>query len=128
MAWFDSAPEEKKRMRNQRKDASVLKQMEANSASVEPNEQVWDLDGELQRTRDVYATPSVTGSPVSLAREAQTVLFTDKLVSRSRSMVMLMSSGSESPEKRRTPLGAASLRLSRRPRRGRSAMDRLPKL
>jgi hypothetical protein len=65
MAWFDSAPEDKKRMRNQRKDASVLKHMEATSARIRPTEQVWDLDGELQRTRDVYATPSLLGSPVS---------------------------------------------------------------
>jgi hypothetical protein len=64
MAWFDSAPEDKKRMRNQRKDVSVLRQMEATSASIQPTEQVWDLDGVFQRTRDVYATPSVTGSPV----------------------------------------------------------------
>lgn len=67
MDCFDSAPEEKKRMRNQRKDLSVLKQMEETSASIEPTEQVWDFDGELQRTRDIYASPSIEGSPVRIS-------------------------------------------------------------
>lgn len=64
MRMFDSADETQRRMRNQRKDVSVLKQMEQTSSSIEPNEVVWTEDGELQRVRDIYATPSIDGSPV----------------------------------------------------------------
>lgn len=65
MGLFDSADDIQKRMRNQRKDDSVLKQMEETSSGIVPNEFVWAEDGEFQRIRDIYATPSVEGSPVS---------------------------------------------------------------
>jgi hypothetical protein len=64
MGLFDSADEVQKRMRNQRKADSVLKQMEEASSGIEPNEFVWAENGELQRMRDIYATPSIEGSPV----------------------------------------------------------------
>jgi len=64
MGLFDSADETQRRMRNQRKDDSVLKQMEQSSAVIEPNEFVWNEDGEFQRVRDIYASPSIEGSPV----------------------------------------------------------------
>ncbi|KAK3300834.1 uncharacterized protein B0H64DRAFT_24680 [Chaetomium fimeti] len=63
MGLFDSADEIQKRMRNQRKDDSVLKQMEETSSGIVPNEFVWAEDGEFQRIRDIYATPSIEGSP-----------------------------------------------------------------
>ncbi|KAK4140309.1 uncharacterized protein C8A04DRAFT_15068 [Dichotomopilus funicola] len=63
MGLFDSADDIQKRMRNQRKDDSVLKQMEETSSGIVPNEFVWAEDGEFQRVRDIYATPSVEGSP-----------------------------------------------------------------
>jgi len=66
MGLFDSADELQRRMRNQRKDDSVLKHMEETSSGIEPNEFVWAEDGEFQRIRDIYATPSIDGSPVSL--------------------------------------------------------------
>ncbi len=62
---FDSANEQQKRKRNQRKDRSVLTQMEQTSSGIEPTEFIWNDLGEFQRTRDIYATPSVEGSPVS---------------------------------------------------------------
>jgi len=65
MGLFDAATAEQRRMRNQRKDGSVLEQMKIASASVVPNELVWTEDIEFQRVRDIYATPSVEGSPVS---------------------------------------------------------------
>jgi hypothetical protein len=65
MGLFDSADEIQKRMRNQRKHDSVLKQMEVTSSGIEPNEFVWAEDGEFQRIRDIYASPSIEGSPVS---------------------------------------------------------------
>jgi len=64
MGLFDSASELQKRRRNQRKDESVLKNMKETSAIIKPDECVWDEDGDLQRVRDIYATPSVEGSPV----------------------------------------------------------------
>lgn len=64
MGLFDSASELQKRRRNQRKDESVLKNMKETSAIIKPDECIWDEDGDLQRIRDIYATPSVEGSPV----------------------------------------------------------------
>ncbi|KAK4034809.1 hypothetical protein C8A01DRAFT_18455 [Parachaetomium inaequale] len=63
MGLFDSADEIQKRMRNQRKDDSVLKQMEETSSGIVPNEFVWEENGEFQRIRDIYASPSIEGSP-----------------------------------------------------------------
>ncbi|KAL2016524.1 hypothetical protein VTK56DRAFT_3418 [Thermocarpiscus australiensis] len=63
MGLFDSADETQRRMRNQRKDDSVLKQMEQASSGIEPTEIVWTEDIEFQRLRDIYATPSIEGSP-----------------------------------------------------------------
>jgi hypothetical protein len=65
MGLFDSADEIQKRMRNQRKHDSVLKQMKVTSSGIEPNEFVWAEGGEFQRIRDIYASPSIEGSPVS---------------------------------------------------------------
>ena len=64
MGLFDAASEQARRRRNQRKDESVLKQMEQTSADIEPTEYIWTEDGRFERTRDIYATPSVDGSPV----------------------------------------------------------------
>ena len=64
MSVFDSATQDQKRKRNQRKDESVLRLMEQTAAEVEPTEAVWSEHGELQRIRDIYATPSLEGSPV----------------------------------------------------------------
>ncbi|KAK0630053.1 hypothetical protein B0T17DRAFT_635673 [Bombardia bombarda] len=63
MGIFDSASELQKRRRNQRKDESVLRQMQVTSFGIEPNEVVWNEVGEYQRTRDIYASPSVEGTP-----------------------------------------------------------------
>ena len=65
MNMFDAANEEKKRMRNQRKDKSVIDRMEAFSATISRDEFVYNLDLNLERIRDVYSSPSVASSPVS---------------------------------------------------------------
>lgn len=75
MGLFDSADEVQKRMRNQRKDDSVLKQMEETSSGIEPTEFVWTEDGEFQRMRDIYASPSIEGSPVCHPQERVGVFF-----------------------------------------------------
>lgn len=64
MGLFDSADETQKRMRNQRKDDSVLKHMEETSSGIVANEFVWEENGDFQRVRDIYASPSIEGSPV----------------------------------------------------------------
>ncbi|KAK0733945.1 hypothetical protein B0T26DRAFT_736747 [Lasiosphaeria miniovina] len=63
MGLFDSASDLQKRKRNQRKDESVLKKMEQSSSGIEPTEFVWTEGGVFQRTRDIYASPSIEGSP-----------------------------------------------------------------
>lgn len=66
MRIFDAATTEMRRMRNQKKDQSVLANMVMTSKSVEQIECVWD-EGmmKIDRTRNVYDSPSVDGSPVS---------------------------------------------------------------
>lgn len=64
MGLFDAADDAQKRKRNQRKDDSIVRQMEETSSGIEPTECVWTEIGEFQRSRNIYATPSVEGSPV----------------------------------------------------------------
>jgi hypothetical protein len=64
MGLFDAASEQARRRRNQRKDESVLRLMKQTSAVIEPTEYIWTEDGTFERTRDIYATPSIEGSPV----------------------------------------------------------------
>jgi hypothetical protein len=68
MSLFDSATPDQKRKRNQRKDVKVVRNMELVAAGVEPIECIWSEDISLQRTRDIYATPSPVGSPVCAFR------------------------------------------------------------
>ncbi len=63
MALFDSATPEQKRKRNQRKDNSVLEQMIITSQAVTATECIWSPEWGLQRARDIYASPSIEGSP-----------------------------------------------------------------
>lgn len=58
MDIFDSASEDMKRKRNQRKDHSVLQKMRHDSISVEPLESVWNKDLDLERRRSVYDSPT----------------------------------------------------------------------
>lgn len=64
MDIFDSATPEMKRMRNQRKDVAVLNQMKATSAEVVPDEIVYNMDGSISHTRDIFGPPSCETSPV----------------------------------------------------------------
>lgn len=59
MGLFDSANEQQKRKRNQRKDESVLKMMEEASTTIEQKEIIYSEDWKFQRERDVYASPSI---------------------------------------------------------------------
>ena len=67
MGIWDAASPSQQRKRNQKKDSSVLEGMIRTSQTVTRDYYVWNLnDGSLrlERTRDIYATPSVDGSPV----------------------------------------------------------------
>ncbi|KAK7714152.1 hypothetical protein SLS64_004250 [Diaporthe eres] len=66
MGLFDAATPLQKRKRNQKKHASVVRNMEITSASIGPEEEVWDITmSEVTRTRNVYDSPSIDGSPDS---------------------------------------------------------------
>ena len=65
MDLFDSATPEMKRIRNQRKDVSVLEQMKETSMAVKPTEYVYNLDGDFQKIRDIFGPLSCETSPVS---------------------------------------------------------------
>ena len=67
MDLFDSATPEMKRLRNQRKDSSVLAQMQIMSAQITPTEVVYNLNGEFQKSRDIFGPLSpCEPSPVSI--------------------------------------------------------------
>ena len=66
MDLFDSATPQMKRMRNQRKDTSVLEQMMATSADVTADEIVYNLDGTVSHIRDIFGPLSCETSPVSV--------------------------------------------------------------
>ena len=66
MDLFDSATPEMKRMRNQRKDGSILEQMMATSEEVEPNEISYNADGGFRACRNIFGPPSAETSPVRL--------------------------------------------------------------
>ena len=53
MAIFDSASPDAKRKRNQKKDGSILEQMEHNAAIVEPIELIFTPHGELKKMRTI---------------------------------------------------------------------------
>ncbi|KAF2212629.1 hypothetical protein CERZMDRAFT_97126 [Cercospora zeae-maydis SCOH1-5] len=57
MDIFDSATPDMKRRRNQKKDARVLKALQATSEIVEPTECVYDTTGELRREREITGLP-----------------------------------------------------------------------
>lgn len=66
MHIFDAATPDGKRMRNQRKDARVLKEMLLDSLSVEPAEISYNRNGEFRASRDIYGPLSTESSPVSV--------------------------------------------------------------
>ena len=61
MDLFDSASPTAKRKRNQKKDGSILEQMRANSAIVEPTELIFWAGGDLKMKRQI--TGQVESSP-----------------------------------------------------------------
>ncbi len=62
MSLFDSASIEAQRRRNQKKDASILEQLEQNSFSVQQIEHIYWADGSLKQQRLI--TGNVESSPV----------------------------------------------------------------
>jgi hypothetical protein len=55
MDIFDSAPPEMKRKRNQKKDGSVVAQMQLNSTLVEPTELIFWAGGDFKKERRIYS-------------------------------------------------------------------------
>jgi len=62
MSLFDSASIQAQRLRNQKKDGSILQQMEQDSAAVEPMEHIYWPEGTLKKKRLI--TGNVESSPV----------------------------------------------------------------
>lgn len=66
MNIFDAATPDQRRMRNQKKHESVLRNMTRDSKLIGQTEYVWDDQfRSVTRTRNVYDSPSVDGSPVN---------------------------------------------------------------
>ncbi|KAF7896629.1 uncharacterized protein EAF01_009032 [Botrytis porri] len=64
MDLFDSATAEMKRMRNQRKDGSILELMMAASAEVQPTEVSYHPDGAFRTSRHIFGPLSTETSPI----------------------------------------------------------------
>ncbi|KAL8341517.1 hypothetical protein RB598_003444 [Gaeumannomyces tritici] len=69
MAGFDAATPEQRRKRNQKKPKSVVQNMRITSESIEPVECIWKDMFTIERSRDIYASPTPEGSPVSKKAE-----------------------------------------------------------
>ena len=63
MSLFDSATPTARRKRNQKKDASILEQLECNSMDVEPTEMVWFADGILKKQKRISGMVDSSSSP-----------------------------------------------------------------
>jgi hypothetical protein len=74
MDLFDSATPEMKRMRNQKKDGTVLEQMLATSMGVEPAEISYHPNGEFRASRDIFGPLSTENSPVFTALPLEVLL------------------------------------------------------
>lgn len=57
MSMFDSATQEMRRKRNQKKAISVLRALQATSEVVEPTECVFDAEGVLRKEREITGNP-----------------------------------------------------------------------
>ncbi|QDS72783.1 hypothetical protein FKW77_005433 [Venturia effusa] len=63
MDIFDSATPSARRRRNQKKDASILEQLEASSLEVQPTEAIWLPDGGLKKERVITGDVASSSSP-----------------------------------------------------------------
>lgn len=64
MDIFDSATPEMRRKRNQKKDVSVVEQLELNSQEVEPTELIFTPQGSFKRQRRISSSNTDESSPV----------------------------------------------------------------
>lgn len=62
MDLFDTATTEMKRLRNQKKDGTILQRMEMSSSVVEPTELIFGANGEFRRARDIFDDSEDSGS------------------------------------------------------------------
>lgn len=63
MSIFDSATPSSRRRRNQKKDNSILEQLEANSLDVEPTEMVWTPEGSFKKQKPITGMVDSSSSP-----------------------------------------------------------------
>ncbi|KAF2206075.1 hypothetical protein GQ43DRAFT_2754 [Delitschia confertaspora ATCC 74209] len=66
MDIFDSATPEMKRKRNQKKDISVVEQLELNSQEVEPTELIFTPQGSFKKQRRISSSNYDESSPIKL--------------------------------------------------------------
>ena len=64
MDLFDSATPEMKRMRNQKKDGTILEGLLATARDTEPAEVSYHPNGDLRASRDIFGPLSTENSPV----------------------------------------------------------------
>lgn len=88
MDIFDAATEQMRRKRNQKKDRSVLKQMEKLSEMVEPTEHIFSPGGALRKQRYIYSLPE-DNTPL----KGETPIFKRRISRRKRVSSPMLSHG-----------------------------------
>lgn len=64
MDMFDAATADQRRKRNQKKDTSVVEQLEATSKAIEAMEHIYSPDGSFCRSRQISGLPDPDDSPL----------------------------------------------------------------
>ena len=111
MSLFDSANREAQRRRNQRKDGSILEQMEYNSIVVEQIERIFWPDGTLKKKRLI--TGNVESSPIheptpppKPSRRRRTNIGTRALKDKSTNQIKAQDRKTRPSQKRDSPTSA----------------------
>ena len=84
MAMFDSATPEMRRKRNQKKNVSVVQQLQATSEIVTPTECVFDETGTLRKQRTITGSPESSDSRIEGESSPEPEIIEKKRVPRPR--------------------------------------------
>jgi hypothetical protein len=116
MAMFDSATADMKRKRNQKKSTNVVKQLQATSEIIEPNELVFDAEGIHRKTRVITGEPESSDSLIEGESEPEAEAVERKRPRRrARQPLTEKNVNTCRPSRKRTATRLPTSRVSRRP-------------
>ncbi|KAE9381201.1 hypothetical protein N431DRAFT_322674 [Stipitochalara longipes BDJ] len=103
MDLFDSATPEMKRMRNQKKDGTILEGMLATARDTEPAEISYHPNGDFRASRDIFGPLSTENSPKRKTRKTATALSNVSInAPRQRASRSKKATATRSPQKQQT--------------------------